>query len=505
MPEIRTLPEFLEDGARQWPDTVWCRTPDAAVTRAQMFEQARRCAGGLQARGVHPGDHVVLVLPNGIPFLQAWFGTVLAGAVSIAMNPRAAASELAAVVEQLRPRCVVAGPDVEIPAGVPHVFPDALLDGEPAAPYPATPEQPAGYIQSSGSTGRPKFVIQTHGMSTMAAEGFPYWLGLSGDDTLLTTLPLSHLNAQLYSTLGSYGCGAGLALPARFSARTFWQDCKQYGATEFNAIGAVAEILLAQEPSPAERDHAVRLCYMGPAPAPDRHREIEERFGLRLVIGYALSESPYGLISPLDEPAVLGSMGRPRQHPRLGHINEARVVDAGGRDLPAGQTGELLLRNPATTPGYYGDPAGTAATLRDGWLHTGDLVSVDDDGHHWFAGRLKEIIRHRGENLSPAEVENVLDAHPAVSSSAVVGVPSPLSEEDVKAFVLLKPHQHAEPAELRAWCADRLPPYKRPRYLEFVTAWPLTETQKIAKTRLPRERTSGEADLQEDSWATPRG
>lgn len=497
MADILTFSEFLAQGAERWPDEPWCRTPDGESTRAEMYADARRCVGGLRALGVAPGDHVVIVLPNGLDFIRAWLGVVLTGAVSVAVNPKAASSELAAVVEETGARLVVAPADTPVPASVTRVDVAGICSGEPAEPAVCTPEQPASYIQSSGSTGRPKFIIETHGMYTMAAEGYPYWLGLTADDVLLTTLPLSHLNAQAYSTLGSWGCGVRLVLLPHFSASTFWETVRDTGATVFNAIGAMVEILMARDPSPVERDHRLRYCYSAPAPHRERHEEIEERFGFRLVIGYALSESPYGLISPVDEPIAYGSMGRPRQHPRLGQINSARIVDpATGDDVATGEAGELLLRNPATTPGYFGMPEESAAVLRDGWLRTGDLARADEAGNLYFAGRVKELIRRRGENLSPADVEVVLDAHPAVSSSAVIGVPSPLTEEDVKAFVMVRPGEQVSTEELRDWCAERLPPYKRPRFLEFVESWPLTETQKIAKKQLPTERTTTESDLE---------
>lgn len=498
MGEVLTLPEFIALGAEQWPNEPWCRTPDGSATRAEVYADARRCVARLRELGVARGDHVVLVLPNGLDFVRVWLGVMLTGAVSIAVNPKAAASELAAVVEDTGAALVVAPAGTPVPVSATRVEAAELRTGDPGEPAPCTPDQPASYIQSSGSTGRPKFIIQTHGMYTMAAEGYPYWLGLTGDDVLLTALPLSHLNAQAYSTLGSYGCGAGLVLLPGFSASTFWETVRDTGATVVNAIGAMVEILMARPPSPVEGEHRLRYCYTAPAPSRERHEEIEQRFGFRLVIGYALSESPYGLICPVDKPTVYGSMGRPRQHPRLGRVNSARIIDpTTGEDVPDGAVGELLLRNPATTPGYFDMPEESAAVLRDGWLHTGDLARRDEAGNHYFAGRVKEIIRRGGENLSPADVEVVLDAHPAVSSTAVIGVPSPLSEEDVKAFILLHPGAQVTAAELRDWCAERLPPYKRPRYLEFVDSWPLTETQKIAKKQLPTDRTAAEIDLEE--------
>jgi carnitine-CoA ligase len=494
--DILSLPEFLARAAERWPDEPWCRTPDSEATRAQIFAEARRCVGGLRAVGVSPGDHVVIVLPNGLDFIRAWFGAMLTGAVSIAVNPKAASSELAAVVEETDARFVVAPDSKPVPESVTRLDIADLLSNEPAEPAVCTPDQPASYIQSSGSTGRPKFIIETHGMYTMAAEGYPYWLKLTSDDVLLTTLPLSHLNAQAYSTLGSYGCGARLILLPHFSASTFWEIVRDTGATVFNAIGAMVEILMGREPSSAEREHQLRICYSAPAPSRERHQEIEKRFGFKLVIGYALSETPFGLIVPVDEPPAYGSMGRPRQHPRLGVINRSRIVDGTGADVETGAVGELLLRNPAMTPGYYNMPDQSEKVLHNGWLHTGDLAWRDAAGNHYFAGRMKEMIRRRGENLSPADVEVVIDAHPLVSSSAVIGVPSPLTEEDVKAFVMLRPGAALTAEDLRDWCADRLPPYKRPRYVEFVRSWPLTETQKIAKKQLPTGRTSAETDLE---------
>ncbi|MFF3569292.1 AMP-binding protein [Nocardia jiangxiensis] len=497
MGEIRTLAKFLEDGARRWPDRPWCTAPDGEATRAQIYADALRCVGGLRALGVQRGDRIVVVLPNSLEFVRAWFGVILTGAVCVAVNPTAAAAELPAVIAETGASVAIVSPGAPAPAGVRAVTVAELAAAEPEEAADGPADRVAGYIQSSGSTGRPKFIIETHGIYTLTAEGYPFWLGLTESDVLLTSLPLSHLNAQAYSTLGSYGCGARLVLLAKFSASTFWETTRQTGATVFNAIGAMLEILAERPPSPAEREHRIRACYSAPAPDADSHQRIEQRFGFRLVVGYGLSESPYGLICPIDGPRVFGSMGRPRQHPRLGEINKARIVNPDtGIDVADDEVGELLLSNPALTPGYYRMPEETASVLREGWLHTGDLARRDADGNYFFAGRLKEIIRRRGENLSPADVEVVLNAHPAVSSSAVIGVPSPLSEQDVKAFVLVTPGATVDADQLQQWWIQRLPPYKRPRFLEFVDRWPLTATQKIAKKLLPADRTVNEIDFE---------
>jgi carnitine-CoA ligase len=215
-------------------------------------------------------------------------------------------------------------------------------------------------------------------------------------------------------------------------------------------------------------------------------------------VGYAMSESPYGLIWAHGT-RPYGTLGTPRQHPVLGVVNEAKVIAPDGEVLPAGETGELLLRNPVITPGYWGMPAETAeAITADGWLHTGDLVTLGGDGTYTFVARKKEVLRRRGENLSPAEVEEALMSHPSVQEAAVVGVPSELSEEEVKAFVVPATGDGVDFAALRAHAATLLASYKVPRYWQAVADLPRTPTSRVAKHRLPQGHPPGEWDAEAD-------
>jgi len=238
----------------------------------------------------------------------------------------------------------------------------------------------------------------------------------------------------------------------------------------------------------------LRLCYTGPSPAKERQLEIERRFGIEIICGYALSESPYAMIwrkgtRPFE------TLGSPRQHPTLGEINQARVVED-GREVGVGGLGELELKNPAVMVGYYGMPEETTRVLSDGWLRTGDVVRVNEDGTFTFVGRRKELIRRRGENLSPVEVEAALEAHPDVEEAAVIGVPSELSEEEVKAFVILTTDAAASLGDLRDFAAERLAPFKVPRYIEVVEELPHTPTGRIAKHELPTDRNDRESDFE---------
>ena len=439
---------------------------------------ARRA--GWPRAGVQRGDRVLVTMRTTPAHVFAWLGAMQLGAILVPANPASSEAELAGLAAQVEPRLVL--DDVE-----------PLFDGEPAAPATVEPGDPAVLIPTSGTTGRSKLVTQTHRAYAMAAEGFPWWLGLTAGDRLMTSLPLFHINAPAYSVLGSAAARASLVLLPRFSAGTFLDSARRHGATQFNAIGAMLEMLMRQPARPDDADTPLRLCYTGPAPPRERHLEIERRFGFEVTSGYALSETPYGLVWPRGE-RPYGTLGVPRQHPRLGHVNEARV-SSDGRPVPPGEVGELQLRNPAVMRGYWGMPEETAEVLLPGgWLRTGDLVRANADGTYSFVGRAKEVIRRRGENLAPAEVEAVLMDHPHVAEAAVVGVPSELSEEEVKAFVVLGDGD-GDLAAIREWAAGRLTAFKVPRYLEAVAELPYTPTGRVAKHRLPRTRTADEVDF----------
>jgi len=510
----RTIPEVLIDAARRDPDGAWLRTDDGTMSFGAAAAQVAATAAALRAAGVEPRDQVLVTARTTAPYLLCWLALAWTGAVTVSANPRSAPAELAGLAHQTAPRAIITDTGLMplvTEAGITGLPPLGVLDADeltkgweglapagelPPVP-PVSPSDVAALIPTSGTTGRSKLVMQTHRAYAMAGEGFPYWMELTPADRLMTSLPLFHINAPAYSVMGSLASGAGLILLPRFSASTFLDSARRHGATEFNAIGAMLEILMRQEPGPGDADTPLRLCYTGPAPARERQLEIEERFGLRIVVGYAMSESPYGLIWPHGT-RPYGTLGKPRQHPRLGVVNEAKVIGAEGAALPPGGTGELLLRNPVITPGYWGMPAETAEALTDdGWLHTGDLVTLGDDGTYTFVARKKEVLRRRGENLSPAEVEEALVRHPSVLEAAVVGVPSELSEEEVKAFVVPAPGADLDFAALRAHAATLLASYKVPRYWQAVADLPRTPTARVAKHKLPRDRQPDEWDAEE--------
>jgi crotonobetaine/carnitine-CoA ligase len=520
-----TIPRLLAAAADRNPTGTWLRSDAGSLTFAGTAAAAALTAQALADAGVRPGDRVIVTARNTPPYLITWLALASLGAITVAVNPAGSAAELAGLLHQVRPRAVVTDPalaDLVTQAGsahpspaqpgsaqaspapvlhvadlVPAAWADPAAMAAVSAPLADVPEpgDPAVLIPTSGTTGRSKLVIQTHRAYAMAGEGFPFWMELTAADRLMTSLPLFHVNAPAYSVMGSLACGAGLVLLERFSASGFLDAAQRHGATEFNAIGAMLEILMRQPERPDDAATPLRLCYTGPAPERDRQLDIERRLGLRIVVGYAMSESPYGLIWRHGT-RPYGTLGSPRQHPVLGTVNEARVpsADDPARLAAPGESGELLLRNPVITPGYWEMPEESARVLSGGWLHTGDLVTVGADGTYTFVSRIKEVIRRRGENLSPLEVEEVLEAHPDVLEAAVTGIPSDLTEEEVKAFVVTAGGAPPDFAALRAWAAARLAAFKVPRYWQQVGALPRTPTARVAKHRLPAGHPPGEYD-----------
>lgn len=495
--------DFLETAAREMPDEPLLIHSQDRLTYRELDRAVDRAAAAWHSLGVRKGDRVAFMVENRPEFLVAWLGLAKIGAILVAINTRWQADEVRYLLSLTEPRLALVserhlpvirsamdGSTVQevLTLGTARDLRDfsALMDGcEPEAPpVELASEDVISFISTSGTTGRPKAVMQTHGNFVLTGEGYASWLQLQRGERLYLCLPLFHINSQAYTVMGAIAARGAVVLVERFSASRFWPDMVEYGVNVFNYIGSMLAVLMKREVTPEERQHSVRLTYGGPALSNQERRQVEERFGLTVISGIGMSETTYGLIEPLHEERRSGSLGKPRQHPDPRIVNEARVVDDAGNDVPVGDVGELIFRNPVTMKGYYRDPEGTAKTIRDGWLYTGDLVRQDSDGYFYFVDRKKDIIRVRGENVASAEVERVLSAHPAVQDAAVVGVPSELTEEDIAAFVVPAPQTSPTPEELIAWCGERLAPFKTPRYVWSVESLPKTETLRTEKHKL---------------------
>jgi carnitine-CoA ligase len=507
-----TVSSFLSEAAAAYPDKPYLYFRNKQFSYTEFAQKVSKAARAFQEMNIGAGDKVCILLPNCPEFLFAWLGLAHIGAISVFANTSLKAPEIQYIVHHSESKAIVTASQflksipprgieqsnlryspicIDLPSTAEAISFQEMLQAAPAdfRPPQLNPGDVVTFIYTSGTTGLPKAVMQTHQTYVLTGESIPGWLQLNSDDLLFTCLPLFHINAQAYSVMGSLGARGSLILGEKFSASSFWSQVKNSGATEFNLIGAMPNLLLKQPAQESDRDHSVRTAYTAPALSREEHEEFESRFGLVLVSGYGMSECTFGTIDRIaKDQRQLGSMGLPRFHPDSKFGINFRIVDDCGRELGVGNVGEISLKNAAVMKGYYKDPEATAAALRDGWLYTGDLAYRDEKGFIHFAGRKKDMIRLKGENVSAYEVESVINEHPGVMESAVLGLPSEFGDEKIIAAVLPKPGSNGlSQDDILNWCRARLADFKVPSIVEFRTTFPRTSTEKIAKQILREE------------------
>jgi carnitine-CoA ligase len=501
----RDFRSFFEATAEQVPDRpyLFWTEDDSAYTYSEFDARINRATNAWWELGVRPGDRVSFMLDNSPDFMAAWLGLAKLGAVLVAINTGFREEEASYLVADSESVFVLTAQEYLPVVGrlaerFHHVRGVLTLEGAgsfsemtAAADARAPHTSPSGddlisLIYTSGTTGNPKGVMQTHANFVLTGESYPAWMGLADGDRIYACLPLFHINSQAYSTMGAVGTRGSIVLAPRFSARRFWPEVRRHRANAFNYIGAMTAILSKKDVADDDRDHEVKVAYGVPALGHETRLALEERFGLTIVSGFGMSETTFGLAESIVGERRPGSMGTPRNHPDpTVPRTEARIVGDDGRDLPPCETGELLLRNAALMRGYFNDPERTSEALdQAGWLHTGDNAWVDEDGFFYFVDRKKDIVRRRGENISSLEVERLIERHPDVLEAAVVGVPSELTDEEVLAFVVPRSGGTLQPADVVAWCAEHLAPFKVPRYVELANSLPKTPTAKIQKAKL---------------------
>lgn len=301
---------------------------------------------------------------------------------------------------------------------------------------------------------------------------------------LYCPFPLFHIDAATLTVAAALAVGATAAIGKRFSASGFWQEVRAFDATVFNFMGATLSILWKRPPAADDRTHRVRLAWGVPMPSwQDGWRE---RFGFPLFQVYGLTDAGVPVYDPIDGTRRRGSCGRVID--QFDVMIAPLPAEQPGTDALDSGIGEILVRGREpglTMTGYHGMPEATATTIDgDGWVHTGDRGSMDGDGYLTFHGRLSEAIRRRGENISAYEVEQLIDSHPAVLESSAIGLPSELTEEDVKVCVVLKPGTELTAGQLHDYCREHAAAFMIPRYIEFMDSLPKTPTEKVEKFRL---------------------
>ncbi len=473
-----TVPELLRSAVERCGDQPAIFTTDHSESFRELMHSTAAAAGALRRRGLKPGDRALLAAPNSPALVHAWLGAIWAGGIAAAINPELTQTEVDYLKEDLKPSIALLGDEVE-------ALDRERADERPDA-VPADPMQTAAIVYTSGTTSRPKGVMVRHAAYTESGRAFPGWLNLAAPQRLWACLPLFHINAQAYSLMTTLAHGFPMALTAKFHASSFWQDARALQVTAVNVVGAMLEFLAAQ-PRSTFVESSLRTIYAAPGPPPAQRDELERRFKVRILTGYGMSENPFGCAESPTSRMKTGSIGRPRQPASGEFVNEMRIVRPADGNAATDEIGELCFRNPVMTPGYWNAPELTGASIKDGWLHTGDAGRRDGDGDVFLTGRYKEMIRHRGENIAPAEVEDALRAHPSVLAAAVFGVSAGLTEDEVIAAVVLRDGVMGSEADLQAWAATRLAPFKVPSRIHFRDSLPTTATHRVATDALRQE------------------
>jgi long-chain acyl-CoA synthetase len=533
----RTLLDDLAEAVAERPGAPALLFKGRTVTHGELDRLSDAFAAALAGLGVAPGDRVALLLPNCPQFLIGELGAWKAGAILVPLNPIYTEQELEGAlrrtgaetilvltlfyrrIKAVQPRTALTR---VVATGVKEYLPPLLwvlftlakerkdghrvtlddgdlwlgdlLDrhrGAPRPPVTVGPDDRAVILMSGGTTGTPKGVVGLHRHYTTTGRQLGTWLQAGTtpwDDVIMAALPLFHSFANIGIQSVAFRNHNAMALvPNPRDLDDLLGTIARTRPTAFSGVPTLFNALLHHPKVRAGKVDfsSIKVCFSGAAPLlAETKRRFEELTGGRIVEGYSLTEAMLACaVNPVDGPNKIGSVGMP-----LPDV-EIRIVEvAGGARLPAGEIGEILIRAPQLMAGYWDDPEETAITVRthDGerWLHTGDLGYLDDDGYLFIVDRMKDLIKTHGYQVWPREIEEALAAHPAVAEVGVAGVPDEAKGEVAKAWVVLRAGERASEEELRAFCRERLAPYKVPATVEFRSELPKSMVGKVLRRAL---------------------
>ena len=487
-----------------------------SATYREFNQEINKYANVLIAHGVQKGDKVILQMTNTPYFLKVMFALAKIGAVMVSVNTGYISREFDHLVKTSEAdRCIC---DVrfwnawntyneEHGGKFRHMFAVAP-NGEGSVEdcrgaidiaklaaeasdvlsevRPLDPEDPAEILFTSGTTSAPKGAIITHANLIWAGLFTSCQARMNSADRMLSTMPNFHVDFQCNATMPILTVGGTLIMIQRFSAHKFWRQICLYRATVTQAVPMILRTVMKQPEYAWEKNHVLREILYGLPMSVAEYKKFKARFGVDLINSYGMTETIVGNVTVLPEDdRRFPSVGRPY----FGY--EARLVDDAGNDVKPGEVGTFMIRGvPGRTlfKGYINNEKATKETLiGDGWLLTKDKGRIDEDGFFWFIDRDIHMIKRSGENISATEVENVLTEHPKIEEAAVIGVPDPIRDQEVKAFIRLKDGEVMSKTEVLAHCRDKLAEFKWPVFIEFREEFVRTCTGKIVKEALAKE------------------
>ena len=507
----RTLARLLQRRATDLGGKPFLLFEGRTYSYAQCLEFSRRIAGGLVAAGIKPNQNVAIMMENSPEVVWLNFALALMGAVAVPVNTAARGDLLAYYIRQsdsvaifldsaflerfgaIRSQCArlehVVIVDDESEAATPT---DRLAIGNALSFKFFSDHEPVEDVlqarfsdilhimYSSGTTGPAKGSMIANATAVRTAQKHVEVFEYTEDDILYTCLPMFHGNAMNCTVLPALYCGATVAMSRRFSKSQFWREINECGATRTSLLSAMINLLWMNEPSPQERSHRLKTCIV--VPTPEFSLEFETRFNVTITTLYGLGDFGYAsMMGPSAPRDKIRSAGR-----ILPEVSVA-ILDDDDFPLPPGVAGQICLRTNEPwfcRQGYYRMEERWFAVIRNLWLHTGDRGWIDQDGYLYFAGRDKELIRRRGENISAIQVEEIMRRHPAIAEVAVYAVRAEFLEDEVMASVVLRDDARMDFIELIAFCAPQMAYFMVPRFVEVIDHFPLTPTGKIEKYKL---------------------
>ncbi len=504
-----TLRKLVETQAEKYKDKVFLYWKDETISYSQLNELTNKVANFLSDLGIKKGDKVSVFLPNMPEFVYLYLGIPKIGAVIGPVNALFKAREVKFVVGHSEAKAIVTIPSFmelinQIKEDLPNlkniiVIGDPvedtlnfweLMDNASADPPLAVEidekEDYAAILYTSGTTGFPKGVLQTHFNIKRNAEMIKDFLKAEEYFRFMLILPLFHVNAQIVTVMTPLTIGASCILTPGFSAQAHWETVAKYKASTFSAVPTILSVLLKMPHENLDLS-SLKFIICGAAPLPVKvMKEFEATFKCKVVEGYGLTEGTCASsVNPLptetEDRRKIGSIGIPLPG------NEMKIVDKESKDVPPNTKGEIIIKGDNIMKEYFKNPEANAETLKEGWLYTGDIGHMDEDGFFYITDRKKDMIIRGGENIYPREIEEVLYSHPDVSLATVIGVRDEIYGELPKAFIVLKEGKSISAEEIIEYCKKNLANFKVPKHVEFKDALPQTPTGKIMKQPLREE------------------
>ena len=499
IPDTPSTVELFFDYVQNTPQHVFAKFNGQELTASELHDLVQNTAQQLRDLGIGSGDRVAYMLDNNLDLIVLIFSLMLIGSIQIPINTKLRNDSLKFIVSHCEAKLILAEESYQSIL-TPLVSPkraegiiyrhsqysfqwhnpkdghstDLVQDGALDA------DDVQFILYTSGTTGEPKGVLVTDRMLRAAADACAQTSSASANDRFLLWEPLFHIGALQILPLVFLN-NISLILVPTFSASHFWECVRSEAVTKIHFLGGILQILLRQ-PANDDRNHSCQIAWGGGAPT-HVAEAFEQRFGIEVRENYGMTEA--SSLTSINTDGHKGSVGQ------VAPYFEVKIVSDSGARVANTETGEILVRakqDGLITPGYFNNPKATQRTIRNGWLHTGDLGSIDSDNYLYYRGRLKECIRRKGENISGWEIERVIEQHPIVKRAAAIGIPNELDDEDIKLIIVLVDNVDQADAlsELETWCVSKLPKFQWPQYLEFVAEFELTGTERIRKETLSK-------------------